>query len=424
MLISKVCALTLVLLASAPVWGAEGNQQARLTASDASAQDIFGSAVAIGGDYILVGAGLDDDRGDNSGSAYVFYRNGNDWTQQAKLTAADGMAGDAFGQLSVSINGSDALIGAHYKNSNSGAAYVFNRVGGTWTQQAKLVSSDGRINDLFGAAVSLYGDYALVGETGTNANSGLGAAYVFHRVGSTWSQQAKLISPDGVWEAGFGNRVCLHGDYAVVSAMTDNPGGTAYVFQRSGSVWTEIAKLTPSDGAKYNYFGCSISVSDDYIFLGAPGDNHNTGAAYVFAKSGRGWDQMAKLTAPEGKAWDEFGQSVVISGDNAIISASLANNAGCAYWFHSNGLSWELVDTILPPSGAENSLFASPSGLDGNTLVLAAEGQDLGGIVDAGAVYVFTNVPEPATSTLWVLCALALVRRRRGKHPAAVRATI
>ena len=164
-------------------------------ASDGAHDDRFGWSVSIAGDYAIIGAFDDDDNGPNSGSAYIFSRSGNNWTQQAKLKPSDGTNEDRFGE-SVSIAGDYAIIGARYDDDNdpnSGSAYIFSRSGNNWTQQTKLIPSDGASGDNFGYSVSIAGDYAIIGafdddDNGTNS----GSAYIFSRSGNNWTQQAKL----------------------------------------------------------------------------------------------------------------------------------------------------------------------------------------------------------------------------------------
>jgi hypothetical protein len=177
------------------------------------------------------------------------------FTQQAKLTASDGAAGDSFGS-SVALSGDTALVGAPYDdvgaNTDQGSAYVFVRSGATWSQQAKLIASDGAAYDYLGASVALSGDTALVGahwnEIGANFDQG--SAYVFVRSGTTWSQQAELTAADGTTWDSFGHSVALSGDTALVGANWDDTcQGSAYAFVRSGATWNQQAKLTASDGA-------------------------------------------------------------------------------------------------------------------------------------------------------------------------------
>ncbi len=309
-------------------------QQAKLVASDGAAGDFFGVSVALSGDgqTALVGApGATFGRG----AAYVFTRSGTTWTQQAKLVASDGVSGDQFGtSVALSSDGTTALVGAP---AGQGAAYVFVRSGTTWTQQAKLVGSDTVGGDAFGASVALSGDgnTALVGAQEVGIRRG--AVYVFVRSGTTWTQQAKLVASDGVSGDQFGTSVALSGDgnTALVGAPSATVGlqpiqGAAYVFARSGASWTQQAKLTAADGVGGDRFGSSVALSaagTGFLFLiGARGAIQ--GAAYVFVKSLLVpiIVQEQKLTASDGAPFDNFGASVALSGDGqtALVGAPLA----------------------------------------------------------------------------------------------------
>jgi len=185
----------------------------KITASDGAAGDEFGISVSISGDYVIVGAQADDDNGDYSGSAYVFKHTDTTWTQQAKLLASDGAAGDEFG-WSVSISGDYAIVGAQADDDNgsgSGSAYVFKRTGTNWAQEAKLLPSDGEAFEFFGRSVSISGDYVVVAAVSDDANGdGSGSAYVFKRTDTTWTQQAKLLASDGAAGDWFGTSVSIY----------------------------------------------------------------------------------------------------------------------------------------------------------------------------------------------------------------------
>ena len=218
--------------------GSNWSQQAKLTAGDAAAYDSFGEAVSISGDTAVIGAPRDDDGGSNSGSAYIFTRSGSTWSQQAKLTASDAAANDHFG-YSVSISSDTTVVGAYWNDdagSDSGSAYVFTRSGSTWSQQAKLTASDAAANDLFGGDVSVSGDTAVIGAQGdADAGSSSGSAYVFTRSGSTWTQRAKLNASDAAASDLFGRAVSISGETALVGAYLNddagNDSGSAYIFE-------------------------------------------------------------------------------------------------------------------------------------------------------------------------------------------------
>jgi len=328
--------------------GASWSEQQKLTASDGAADDRFGYSVSVSGDTAVVGAHCDDDNGVDSGSAYVFARSGMSWSEQTKLTASDAAADDHFGRC-VSVSGNTALVGMPYDDDNgtdSGSAYVFVRLGASWSEQTKLTASDGAANDWFGLSVSLSGDTALVGAHCDDDNGAdSGSAYVFVRSGASWSEEPKLTASDGAAGDYFGYSVSVSGDTAVMGAYGDEDSGadsgSAYVFIRSAGVWTQQQKLTASDGAASDWFGCSASVSGDTALVGAHYDDDNgadSGSAYVFVRSGVVWTEEQKLTASDGAANDWFGISVSVSGDTALVGANQDDGAatsdeGAAYFF-------------------------------------------------------------------------------------------
>jgi hypothetical protein len=216
---------------------ADWDIEQKLTPSDATEDDHFGNSVSIDGDYAVIGAVWDDENGYASGSAYIFHRNGTNWIEQTKITASNGSTEDRFGH-SVSISGDYAIVGAPYYDDiveNTGEAYIFHRNGTNWTQQARLAVSDVAEEDLFGWSVSISGDYAVVGAVDADDNgSASGCAYVFHRNGTSWILQEKLIASDGERWDNFGQSVAISGDYLVIGAhWDDNDGirsGSAYIF--------------------------------------------------------------------------------------------------------------------------------------------------------------------------------------------------
>lgn len=324
-----------VFVKSGGVW----TQQQKLTASDPAVNDFCGCSVGISGDTIVVGALYNDDGGADSGSVYVFTRVDATWTQQVKLAASDAAAGDHFGE-SVSISGNSIVVGAP-GNGVGGSVYVFTGSDALWTEQAKLNGSDTVADDAFGASVSISGDTLVVGaRADDDAGTSSGSAYVFFRNASTWSQQAKLVASDAGGGDQFGFAVSLSGDTIVVGALYDDDGGlssgSAYVFNRTGTVWTQQAKLVASDAAEGNQFGSSVGISNDTVVVGAVGDDDiasGSGGAYVFLRNGGDWKQQTKLKADDAAANDAFGHSAAISGDNALIGAVRDSGGGSAYTY-------------------------------------------------------------------------------------------
>jgi len=336
--------------------GAAWTIEATLSASDGAANDSLGSAAAISGDTIVLGApGKTNGANTFQGAVYVFTRSGTIWTQQAKLLAADGVLGDSFG-CSVSIFGDTLVVGAYAKasgaNFNQGAAYIFTRSGSAWTQQAKLTASDAAANDFFGIGASAGLDTVVIGASSKTVTGNLaqGAAYAFTRTGSVWTQQAKLVASDGAAGDSFANSVSLSGNSVLLGAQYKHNGineyqGAGYVFTRSGSTWTQQAKLSASDGAAFDYLGSSCVLAGDTAILGAPNQtiagSSAQGSAYVFSRTGSVWSQQSKLLEGNGLNDDKFGSSVALAGSVAVSTApgrAVGNNAdqGAAFVFGSN----------------------------------------------------------------------------------------
>ncbi len=323
------------------------------------------------------------------------------FTLQQRLVAHDAAAGDHFG-YAVALDGNTALVGALYEEgafTDQGAAYVFVRNGSTWTQQAKLFAADGVSNDFFGSAVALSGDTALIGAPGGNA--GKGAAYVFTRSGTTWTFQQKLGANDGVTGAQFGSAVALDGNTALVGAhaqlapppQTDNTGA-AYVFTRGGTTWTQQQRLVADDRDDNDQFGFSVALDGDAALIGAPGNTitfSNQGAAYLFTRSGTLWTQLPRLTHSTAQAEDKFGNAVALSGNTALVGAYRygSDDSGAMFIFRRGATGWTQTDTTRPPNPAQGAQFGVSLALDGDMAVVGASlGLPALG-VDARSAYVY-----------------------------------
>ncbi|GAB3999627.1 hypothetical protein GCM10028807_50400 [Spirosoma daeguense] len=342
-------------------------------ASDGANGDSFGYSVSISGDYAIVGA-----RGNASerGAAYVFARTGTVWLQQAKLTASDGASGDEFGS-SVSIDGNYAAVGAPGDDAARGAAYMFFRSGSTWTQQSKLTASSGVADDYFGGSVSVSGNYVVVGAEQDEVSGivGKGSAHVFLRSGTVWVINYFLSANDGAADDNFGRSVAISGDYVVVGADRDNVGsntsqGSAYVFIRTNTSWTLQAKLLASDGTANDHFGSSVSIAGSYVVVGAPKKE----AVYVFFRTNTTWAQQAKLINSESQTGDSFGNSVSISGNRLLIGAiGERANQGAAYLFLRSNTTWSQFQK-LQPTGGKNTDNGNSVGLSESIFILGGPG--------------------------------------------------
>ena len=380
-------------------------EQDKLIASDGTPEDAFGMSTSISGDYAVAGAPLDNAKGYRSGSAYVFERSGSDWLQQVKLTASDGTAWDQFGE-SVSMSGDCAVVGAWGHSGQVGSAYIFERSGTDWIQQARLTASDGAAGDQFGMSVSIKGDCAIVGAHADEQYTG--SAYIFRRDDPNWIQQQKLTASDGRPSDDFGISVAINGDYAVVGAFRGDGNevdcGSAYIFKSGGPNdpnWVEQAKLTASDGAAQDYFGVSVAISADYAVVGAFWDDdlgENSGSAYVFKRQGTSWVQQQKLTAADGAEWQEFGYSVSISGKYALVGAKGGDGnevwSGAVYVFRRSGNTWIQKAKLTASDGSLGDEFGVSVSYDGDSAVVGAWGDNPNGSY-SGSAYVFEQVLCP-----------------------------
>jgi trimeric autotransporter adhesin len=375
-------------------------QQAYIKPDIIGRGDNFGISVSLSGDTLAVGAWREDssttgvnstpnNNATDSGAAYVFTRNGTTWTQQAYIKASNTFDDDRFG-VSVAVSGDTLAVGAEFEDSsatginnppnlnaaNAGAVYVFARNGTNWTQQAYVKASNSGVGDRFGTSVALSGETLAVGAlvedsstTGINSTpnelaNASGAAYVFVRDGTSWSQQAYIKASNTGAGDQFGNSIALHGDtlavgaYAEDSATTginSNPNnnasgsGAAYVFARTGTTWVQQAYVKASNTGSFDFFGKSVALSDDTLVVGAPeesssstginsvpNDNANySGAAYVFTRTGNSWSQQAYVKASNTAALDRFGYSVAANGGTIAIGANQQSglDQGAAYVF-------------------------------------------------------------------------------------------
>jgi uncharacterized protein (TIGR03437 family) len=435
---------------SGTLWGA----RQKFTAQDGAARDRFGQAVALNGNTAVIGApGARIGQNAFQGAGYLFSCG---YAEQQTITGAGSSAGDRFGGA-VAIDGDTAVIGSPYDTvgtaSQQGSAHVFVRTDGWWTRSAQLLANDGAAGDYFGTAVAISGDTIVIGASHKDVNGvkDQGAAYVFVRSGGTWIQQARLMAGDGAGYDFFGASVSVSGDRVAVGAPYDRIGGkeehgSVTLFKRSGSTWSVEKVLTAKDGAAFDHFGFSVALFDDQVLVGAPGAMSNQGAAYVFRSNILPWEQRAKLTDSEGKAFDNFGRSVALFGDTALVcrlgntksltggaafvfvgppgtegswseqarlilddvayshSAALSNNTavigmgtktvfgqyhqGAAIVIKRSGTVWSPQQPIVASDGRDNDFFGLSVGISGDTILVGAEH---GGNINQGAVYALKN---------------------------------
>ena len=405
-------------------------EEAKLTAPDGSEWDSFGYSVSVSGDTIVVGASGDNGRG----SAYIFERveGTANWVQVAKLTASDGVVGDVFG-ASISISGDTVVVGAFLDDDSgqsSGSAYLFESPEGGWidaSETAKLTASDGAASDYFGHSVSVSGDTVVVGapldDDGADRS---GSVYVFEKPEGGWSdlnETAKLTASEAVPVGFLGRSVSISADTVVAGAYGDDDNGeysgSAYLFEKPVSGWidmTETTKLKASDGAPGDYFGVSVSVDGDTVVVGAflaRVSGAECGSAYLFEKPVTGWTDMtetAKLSASDGAGEDYFGYSVSVSGDTAVVGADgdddSESSSGSAYVFERPGTSWtDITETtkLTATDGNGFDIFGWSVSNSGGTVVVGAQGDSDNG-EHSGSAYVYA----PFRASAWVYLPVVL----------------
>ncbi|MFQ5401745.1 MAG: choice-of-anchor Q domain-containing protein, partial [Anaerolineae bacterium] len=471
-------------------------QQGYLKAS-ASGPDSFGYSVAISGNTMVVGAYVEDsdatgvngnpdnNAAPNSGAVYVFTFNGKLWSQQAYIKASNTEANDLFG-ATVAISGDTLVVGAPDEDSSatgvdgnqadnsadgSGAAYVFARSNGVWTQQAYLKASNTEAGDEFGYSVAISGDTILIGArhedsgaTGVGGNQSdnsakdSGAAYVFTRSGVTWSQQAYLKASNTDSLDYFGCSVTASGDTVAVGACGENSiatgvggnqndnsaigAGAVYVYTRSGAAWSQQAYVKASNTDPFDFFGVAVALSGDTLAVGANEENSNakgidgnqadnsandSGAAYVYTRSGATWSHQTYIKAFNTEAGDLFGRSLALDGDILVVGAyqedsastgvngnmanNAANEAGAAYVYtRSNGV-WTQGAYLKASNTEVLDYFGRAVGVSGDTVAVGADGEDSGAtgvdgnqnnnsVMGSGAAYVFGSTSPNGLCTV------------------------
>jgi len=399
------------------VYFTDAGSQFRATAGEGTGGDFFGHSVAIDGNTAIVGV-LGDIVGpnDDQGSAYVFVRNGTAWDLQARLYASDGAVVDNFG-FSVAIDGNTVAVGARTAGSaDQGAVYVFTRSGVSWSEQAKLMASDGELSDYFGNSVAIRGGKIVVGAPFWDATSdpanNRGIAYLFTWNGLNWVESTTKFQPsDGVGGDIFGVEVAFDGTTAVIAARTadvssNTDQGSVYAWAWDGLSWSFQGRLLADDGMLGDHFGSNVAVDGDTIVIGARlddvGTNVDQGSAYVFVRNGSSWSQQTRLVAPDGSANDWFGFDVAIAGDRVLVTASLDDvgpnlDQGSVNGFSRTAGVWSSVgDFAVPDARAGDGLAVIAT--SGSSVIAGArttDGPAPYGNPDEGRAYLF----EVAVST-------------------------
>ena len=375
----------------------------RVAPPDLAQGDVFGGAVSVSGSTLVVGAPGHE----LHGAAYVFEELAGSWVQVSALTPPAEAGSIEFGH-SVAVSGTTALVGAPRADS-TGAVFVYERAGGEWIETGKLVGAGTLGGDRFGHSVDLDGDRAIVGAPRSDASgSWSGAAFVFDRSGGVWTESATLLGSGGSTGDELGSAVAVSGDVAVVGAPSDGTTGTAYVF--TGAGWPEVAALVPSNGTAQSVFGESVAVDGTVAVVGdsrgaCPDGGSACGAAYVFEDSGGAWVETAVLASSDSSAHDELGRSVDVRGGLVVVGATRGDgyheDAGAAYVFEDAGGGWTETARLMSGSTEGLDRFGQSVSTDGVAVAVGAPFDDGAAVHDLGSAYVWNDAAGACSLFAW-----------------------
>ena len=359
-------------------------------AEGAADRDLFGVALDVSGDSIAIAASATDLERDDVGVVYLFEASADGVESVATLAAGDAELGDRFG-TSVGLGGDAVVVGAPgviLSELNEGAAYLFERDGETWTEVAKVHREVFAKNDMFGSAVAMGGGVAVVGAPGADvAGTDSGTAVVYERLEGTWERVATLASEDAAAGARFGTALAVDGERILVGAVGDTlageDAGSAYLFERGGDGWHQVARLAAAGGKGGDGFGNAVALADDVALVGARFADltgSDEGAAYLFERTGEGWTEVAAFTAPEPADRDQFGRSVALAGDVALVGAPRVDvpvrDAGGVWTFARGADGWATTGRLSPAAPEMYDEFGSNVAADGS-LVVVGTPQDI-----------------------------------------------
>jgi hypothetical protein len=445
--------LTLLFTALFLQSNAQGwNEIRKIVASDRISNDNFGGSIAVSGNYAIIGAPYVG--GPSFGGAVYIYEKSpaGIWVEVQKIRSSDIEFDDRFG-VSVAISGDYAVVGANQEDHNasggdmllsSGSAYIYERdTGGTWNEVQKIVAPDRDFNDQFGYSVSISGTYVLAGAffekedaAGGNTLQGAGSAYLFERDGGgNWNFAQKIVPADRDASDNFGRYTSLDGTYAAIGAKgededatggnTMSEAGSVYVFERDvAGNWNEVQKVVASDRAIGDCFSSSIAIHNNFLIVGAIGEDEDTlggdtkltaGSAYIFERDAGGvWNEAQKIVASDRSAVDMFGSAVAINGTLAIVGAhyedhnatgsGFLNNAGSAYFYlRDAGGNWNEVQKVVASDRYIDDNLGTAIATNGIYTFFGTRYEDenevgTGHLADAGSAYVFAACTTGTTT--------------------------
>lgn len=392
-----------MILTLLPVKLARGLDPIAMLTPGGSAVDVSGGRIVIGQRLAEVGPFHD------AGEVYVYEPDGEGWTLDVTLTASDAVDYDNFGGA-VALDGDVLAVGApatDFQFYHEGAVYIFRLQGGTWVEEVKLTSGISNPDDDFGLAIDIENGRLAVG------NRRFGYVYVYRYDGDVWVEEAQLRPADfPVW-GGYAQSVALSGEWLVAGSPIDNEegddAGSAFVFRRDGTVWTEEAKLLASDASENDLFGSSVAIDGSFIAIGAPRRIHeffHRGSVYVYQLIDSSWEEQVRLGPPAVEMYGQGGSSVGLCGSILVAGAPYdgvdGQGTGAAYLFKRLGDQWYSHGRLIPSSPAAGDRLGYSVAVDGTLGAMTGQFTDPAYAYDVGEV----SIP---TVSNWGLSALALI---------------
>ncbi|KAJ5073432.1 hypothetical protein M0811_08840 [Anaeramoeba ignava] len=379
-----------------------------------SSWDNFGSEVFVSENFTFIGSKVSINESNQEPGVYIYYQNGTNWIESSILNPNENQLQSHFGS-SISSYQDYLVIGAYNQQvgqtRGQGQVYVFQNIDMNWIQKQILIANDGNLLEKFGYSVSIYQDFIAIGAPSDKVgdNSSQGKVYIFQNNGTNWIQKQILIANDGQEYDNFGWSLSISQNYIVIGAPSAKVGdnsfqGKAYIFQNNGTNWIQKQILIASDGQFSDYFGGSLSISQNYIVIGAVdakvGDNFDQGKAYIFRNNGTDWIQKQILIASDGKTNEHFGWSVFIKNDQLIIGAHFAevdgkSGQGKAYMFSLNQEYWEETIKLISEDGKEGDSFGNSVGISENYVIVGAYQASIGDNLKQGKAYIFDKIINP-----------------------------
>lgn len=401
--------LSALLLLTTPInsWSQEISV---VNPTDGMNNDQFGYAVSIDQNHALVTSYLHD-AGDHKGAVYYYGKVGNKWVEKAKLISSDSLDFSGFG-FSIALHGNYALIGAINAPNGAGfggATYVFEWNGSNWIQVQKLVSDIPEESISFGESVSLFEDYAIIGDSRVSHDTGKGVAYMYERLNGVWTQVARLRLTNGDSNDNFGEAVSLHGKKVAIGASgSGNGDGAVYIYEKKQGVWKQSSQIISSAIGELSDFGSAVSLDKNRLLVGDPGadaERPDTGAAYMFEFANGEWHEVARFVDSEGAIRDNFGTAVALNGKRALVGApgdgfdrNIGPDAGSAFLYQYKKGSWQLSARL---SGSQEPFkyFGTAVAISGDIVFVGEvpSGPSTGYLEDTGSAFFFDYGDKSAT---------------------------